>query len=59
MERNMATLSLELPKDMKEEIQKAIRDLHFHNNSELVRTGIKKVLDDLKSKQIAENTTIQ
>jgi Arc/MetJ-type ribon-helix-helix transcriptional regulator len=60
MERNMATISLEVTKDMKKEIQTAIKCLFFHNNSELVRTGIRKVLDEIKVKtQIKENKTIQ
>lgn len=56
----MATISLEVTKDMKKEIQTAIKCLFFHNNSELVRTGIRKVLDEIKVKtQIKENNTIQ
>lgn len=56
MDRKMTTISLEVPKDMKEEIQTAITCLFFHNQSELVRTGIKKVLDEIKfKKQAGEN----
>jgi Arc/MetJ-type ribon-helix-helix transcriptional regulator len=57
MERNVSTISLELPRDMKEEIQTAIKCLFFHNNSELVRAGIRMVLDDVRmKKQTAEQT---
>jgi Arc/MetJ-type ribon-helix-helix transcriptional regulator len=57
MDRNMTTISLEVPNDMKEEIQTAIKRLFFHNNSELVRTGIRKVLDEIKmKKQVVEQT---
>ncbi len=55
--RNMATLSFEVTKDMKEEIKTLVRDLHFHSSSELIRTGIRKVLDEIKAKkQVAERT---
>jgi Arc/MetJ-type ribon-helix-helix transcriptional regulator len=33
---------------MKEEILKAVRELHFHSKSELVRTGIRRILDEVK-----------
>ena len=57
MDRNIATLSLEVPKDMKEDIQTAVKNLHFHTKSELIRTGIRKVLEEIKiKKQIKENT---
>jgi|GEM_PF-3859124 len=60
MDRHISTLSLEVPTHMKEEINKAIRDLHFHTKSELIRAGIRKVLDEVKiKKQIGEKTTIQ
>lgn len=51
MDRNMSTISLEVPNEMKKEIQTAIKCLFFHNNSELVRTGIRKVLDEVKVKK--------
>lgn len=55
--RNMATLSFEVPMDMKEEIKNLVRDLHFHSSSELIRTGVRKVLDEIKvKKQVAEQT---
>jgi Arc/MetJ-type ribon-helix-helix transcriptional regulator len=43
---------------MKEEIQTAIKCLFFHNNSELVRTGIRKVLDEIKVQKAGENTKV-
>lgn len=57
MDRNIVTLSLEVPKDMKKDIQTAVRNLHYHTASELIRTGIKKVLEEVKVKnQVGELT---
>lgn len=47
----MSTISLEVTNEMKKEIQTAIKCLFFHNNSELVRTGIRQVLDEIKMKK--------
>ena len=55
MDRNITTFSLEIPTDMKDDITKAVKNMHYHNMSELVRTGIRKVLDEVK-KQVVEQT---
>ncbi len=37
--------------EIEKEICQAVRDLHFHNKSELIRKGIRIVLDEIKVKQ--------
>lgn len=49
--RNMTTLSFEVPMEMKVEITTLVKNLYFHSTSELIRTGVRKVLDEVKVKK--------
>lgn len=49
--RNMTTLSFEVPMEMKVEITTLVKNLYFHSTSELIRTGVLKVLDEVKVKK--------
>jgi len=58
MKRDMPMLTLELPRSMKNEIDKAVQNLHFHNRSELARAGIRKLLDELTLKDQLKTNNI-